>query len=80
MVEEFDIVVFSMNAGEISPVFKTQFGYHIAKVFEREPARQKSFMQAKEEIYREILDGRREAAVSTWIKERKAESTVVIKE
>jgi len=35
MVQEFDDVVFSMKAGEVSPIFRSAFGFHIAKVYER---------------------------------------------
>jgi len=35
MVQEFDDVVFSMKAGEVSPIFRSPFGFHIAKVYER---------------------------------------------
>jgi len=35
MVKEFDAMAFSMQIGEISPVFQTQFGYHIMKLESR---------------------------------------------
>lgn len=38
MVEEFDAVVFAAAPGEITPVFETPFGFHIALVHERRPA------------------------------------------
>ncbi|MCZ2152805.1 MAG: peptidylprolyl isomerase [Bryobacterales bacterium] len=38
MVEEFDDVVFSLNTGEISPIFRTMFGFHIAQVIARHPS------------------------------------------
>ena len=38
MVEEFDAVVFSMSAGEVSDVFRTPFGFHIVKLHARRPA------------------------------------------
>ncbi len=34
-VPEFEEAVFSLKEGEVSPVFKTQFGYHIAQLIER---------------------------------------------
>ena len=33
MVDEFDAVAFSLGPGEISNVFRTQFGFHIIKVY-----------------------------------------------
>ncbi|MEI6810109.1 MAG: peptidylprolyl isomerase [bacterium] len=35
MVEGFEKVVFGMEAGQVSDVFRTEFGYHIAKVHEK---------------------------------------------
>jgi hypothetical protein len=37
MVTEFDAVVFASEPGQVSPIFRTQFGYHIAKVYDRKP-------------------------------------------
>src|SRR5215469_14033331 len=38
MVPEFDNVVFQLAVGEVSPVFRTPFGYHIARVAESRDA------------------------------------------
>ena len=37
MVTEFDAVVFALEPGQMSDIFRTQFGYHIAKVYDRKP-------------------------------------------
>jgi len=37
MVTEFDAVVFALEPGQVSDIFRTQFGYHIAKVYDRKP-------------------------------------------
>ena len=34
-VKEFEAVAFSLNSGEISEIFKTEFGYHIVELIER---------------------------------------------
>jgi peptidyl-prolyl cis-trans isomerase SurA len=39
MVAEFDAVALSLKDGEVSPVFKTQFGYHMMQMIERKGER-----------------------------------------
>jgi len=68
IVEEFAKVAFSMDVGEISDPVKTQFGYHIIKVTEKEDGQDVSykevsdmvdfvFMQMKtESILKELYD------------------------
>ncbi len=38
MVEAFEEVVFGLAAQEISPIFETQFGFHLAQLIDRRPA------------------------------------------
>lgn len=56
MVEEFEDVIFNLGAGQISEVFRTRFGFHIAKVYERNPAALLSLEEVKEQIS-DILEG-----------------------
>jgi parvulin-like peptidyl-prolyl isomerase len=39
MVEEFDEVVFALRAGEVSAIFRSPFGFHLAKVYARKAER-----------------------------------------
>lgn len=52
MVEEFDQIVFSLEPGKYSMVFQTDFGYHIAKVYEHFESRKINFS----EVYQQIID------------------------
>lgn len=52
MVEDFDNVVFAMNPGERSPVFRTPFGFHIAEVRSKTPAGLADFTDVREDIER----------------------------
>jgi parvulin-like peptidyl-prolyl isomerase len=38
MVEEFEDVVFNLGIGQVSNIFRTRYGFHIAKVYERKPS------------------------------------------
>ena len=54
MVGEFDDVVFNLGVGQISSVFRTRYGFHIAKVYDRKPAFIPEMEQVKDQI-KEIL-------------------------
>ena len=50
MVPEFSEAAFSLEPGKLSGLVKSQFGYHIIKVFEKKPGGTTSFDEAKEGI------------------------------
>jgi hypothetical protein len=55
MVEEFDAVVFTTPVGELSPVFRTRFGYHTAAVVDRKPDGIRALDEVAPEIRRILL-------------------------
>ena len=50
LMDEFEFVSFSMNVDEISPVFSSYHGFHIAKVTDREPAKAQPFEDVKKKV------------------------------
>jgi hypothetical protein len=58
MVKEFETATFALKAGEISPVVKSQFGYHIIRVEERKAAGTKPFAEVKEELRSQMAAAR----------------------
>ncbi len=51
MVPEFEEAAFALkNAGDISPVVKSKFGYHIIKLIEHKPARIMSFEEVSPQL------------------------------
>ncbi len=67
MVEEFDRVVFALEAGAISSVFQTVFGFHIAKVYERFPEYTKTLAEAREEICAQLGKEKERRAVERFV-------------
>ena len=50
IVEEFAVVAFAMEVGEISEPVKTQFGYHIIKVTEKEDGKEVSYADVSDMV------------------------------
>lgn len=76
MVREFEEVVFGLQVGQTSGVFQTVFGFHIAKLLERRPARVRPFREVQGEIRREVLDQRRTKLVEGFV-DRLREAAVI---
>jgi hypothetical protein len=76
MVEEFDEVVFNLAPGAMSGIFRTGFGFHIAKVIDRKPAGIRSFADVKDEIEEALWQQKREKAVEDYLDRLRAVADV----
>lgn len=54
-VPEFEKAAFSLNKGQISDLIKTQYGFHIIKVLDKETAHTKPFEEVKDSIRTPLL-------------------------
>ena len=55
-VPEFQQAAFSLPKGSVSDLVKTQYGFHIIKVLDRETAHTKSFEEVRDSILKPVLD------------------------
>lgn len=80
MVQNFEDTVFKMEVGEISEVFRTEFGYHIAKVTEKHPEKIAPFEEIKEQAKEELEQLTRQQAVETFVDAQREKATIEVRE
>lgn len=76
MVEGFETVVFSMENGEVSPVFMTQFGMHVAKVTDAREEQQQTYEDVQDRIRQHLLNQRKQASLDQCLDELQKEASV----
>jgi len=76
MVPAFEEVVFNLEPGQYSGVFETEFGMHIAKVYEKRPSVPCPFEQVREVIVRDLKQQAREKMIENFLDAQKAESAI----
>jgi parvulin-like peptidyl-prolyl isomerase len=76
MVDEFDEVVFELEAGAVSPIFRTTFGFHIAKLLDRQPPRVKALPEVEEEILGELQRQKQTRALENFVDRLRAKADI----
>lgn len=76
MVPAFEAVVFNLEPGQVSGVFQTEFGMHIAKVYEKRPPVPCPLEQVREVIVRDLKNQAREKAIENFLDAHKATSVI----
>jgi len=76
MVQEFENVVFDMKVGQISGVFQTEFGYHIAKVLDRKPPVPCPIDEVRPVVVRELSEAARQKAIEKFVDAEKEKAAI----
>jgi len=76
MVEEFEDVVFKMSPGQTSGVFRTRFGYHIVKVYDRKGGEMTAFEDVAEQIKEHLNAEKRTKVIEDYVDSVKADSVI----
>lgn len=78
MPAEFDAVVFTLPIGRLSPLIKSEYGYHIFLVEERRAAGKLSPAQAHEEIRATLQAELEERLYQQWLDELRAKAKIEV--
>jgi peptidyl-prolyl cis-trans isomerase C len=81
MVPEFDEVVFNLEPGQISPVFETQYGYHIVMLEQKRDAGTAPIEEVEDQLREELLRERTSevlAAIQVLTQELRASSDISV--
>ncbi|MFC1738852.1 peptidylprolyl isomerase [Planctomycetota bacterium] len=76
MVEEFDDVVFNLNVGQVSDIFRTRFGFHIAKLYDRKPQSLIPLEKAQGQIISELKQQAKTKAIENFIDRLKSKAQI----
>jgi len=76
MVEEFEDVVFNLGVGQVSDIFRTRFGFHVAKVYDRKQGVIPSLKEVKKEVVDELKELRRNEAINEFIDQLKSKAKI----
>ncbi len=71
-------VIFKLKPPKITKPIKTAFGYHILKVVERTAPEKLSFSEVKQEIYKRLLEEKKDQLYKEWISQLWKRSQIVI--
>ena len=61
MVPQFDQVAFTMEAGQISDLVKTEYGYHIIKLTDKKPGSSRAIGDVRQQITEQLVSERAQA-------------------
>ena len=76
MVEEFEDITFNLNINQVSDVFRTRFGFHIAKLYDRKPSQIAGFDKVKNHIENQFTQKARMLAIDEFVDKLKADARI----
>jgi len=76
MVKPFADAAFALKKGEVSPVVKTRYGYHIIKLTDKKPAGKVPFDKVKGRIQQALMRSKVQKAMGEYIKKLRQEAKI----
>lgn len=76
MVKPFSDAAFRLQPGEISPIVKTRFGYHIIKVVDRKPETKLAYEDIKPRLVDSLKKQKMQDAITVYLRDIKSGATI----
>lgn len=73
-----DDAFFALPVGGIGPVVKTDFGFHVIKTLDHQPAGPRSLAEATPLIQARLFAAKRGERLRDWLREARAKATIVV--
>ncbi len=76
MVDEFDVVIFGLRVGQTSPIFRTPFGFHIARLLGKKPEGTPALADVRGYLEDQIMKVKRQEAMEAFVDRLRAAATI----
>lgn len=76
MVEEFEDVVFNLGVNQISGVFRTRFGFHIARLYDKRPVVTPPLKEVENLIVNKLKEQMRMNAIDGFVDELRSKAKI----
>ncbi len=77
-MEEFDFIIFSLEENEVSPVFASHWGFHMAKVTGRRPRAARPFLEVEHIVAESMRAEARQSATQALVDELKRSAVIEV--
>jgi parvulin-like peptidyl-prolyl isomerase len=76
MVDEFESAVLAVRPGEVTNIFRSAFGFHIAKLIEHRPSGLRPLNEVRNQIEEQLWHEKRQTAVTRFVDKLRAQAVI----